>query len=89
MDENKKQFVEALRKIADMIEGESVTIKDSNINMSAGHVTGINPDNYQFQTHHPDGNYRIEFYLEFYDAEKDKSNEAYDPISGIRKEVGL
>ena len=89
MNKKNKHFAELLRGIADMIEKESVTIKDSNINMSAGHTSGVDPENYQFETHHPDGNYNINLHVDFYDAEKDKSNEAYDPMSDIRKEVGL
>lgn len=88
MSEKNKRASDALRQLADKIEKDSVTIRSSNLRMSAGHVSGVDPENYAFETNHHDGNFDVEIQISYYDEDRDDSGDAYDPIDEIRKEAG-
>jgi len=76
----KKDFIKLLRNLADTLEKESVEIKEGNFNTVVSSVEGVDPKNYQWKTHHPDGYLDFNISLRIYDSERDKSSEAFIPI---------
>ena len=86
MSLNKKaNLIKTLRQFADILEKDSVEVKGVSLSLSQNTVEGVDPDNYQYTTHHPDGSKRIELNIDYYDAECDKRHESYDPMHGILK----
>lgn len=86
---DKKQLCELLRELADSLDKETVQIKEFNLIMDAGSVSGIDPENYQFETHHHDGNKSVKLNFSYYDKDSDKSNDAYNPMGDILRENHL
>ena len=86
MSLNKKaNLIKTLRQFADILEKDSVEVVDVYLSLSQNMVEGVDPDNYQYTTHHPDGSKRIELSIDYYDAECDKRHEAGSPMQEILK----
>lgn len=84
---DKQELAEGLRTIADWIEQDSVDIKDAKTEFEAGHVEGVDPEDYQWTTHHPNGEHHISIDIKFYDENNDKSDEAFDPMDKIKTQT--